>query len=549
FDALQSALYAQDTWTLNPKLTLTLGVRADNSRFLKDNAYAPAVDSAYGPTKTAKGALQFSPRFGFNYDVTGDQINQLRGGIGLFVGTPPGVWMENAYVDNGAIRAVLTCGPAQSSPDPAPAFNADASGISTCGNGRGSKPIGNLSFLDEDLKFPQPMRANLAFDRVLPFNLVATIEGLYSRTLNQLFFVNRNITAPVGTDKFGRVMYGTIATTGISSAARPAGVLANGGTSRFASAIEATNQNEDYAYNLTGQLRKRYANNWEAYFAYSYGKARDVQSFTSSTHLSNWNFGRTLSGRQEDAFTGISLFDQPHKISAFATRTVPWTGLSRVLGSWASGLATDFTVSYQGVSGPPHDYVYGGSSNRGDMNADGSAGNDLIYIPRNTSDINEIRFQNLTASVGDTLKAADQAAYLEQLISLSPCLNGHRGEILPRNSCRLPWSNNFDVTVRQNVPLVRSSERLAIQLDIFNFGNLLNKNWGQAKVSPYSSRSNIPLLTHISQSSTDPANAVPTVTFNYRTIDPDKDGTVEPYLLGNFVSNYWRMQLSARVSF
>ncbi len=549
FDALQSAVYAQDTWTVNPKLTLTLGFRADNSNFLKDNSYAPAVDSAYGATKTAKGALQFSPRFGFNLDVTGDQINQLRGGIGLFVGTPPGVWMENAYVDNGKVRAVLTCGSAQQSPDPAPAFSADASVYSNCANGRGSKPIGNLSFLDEDLKFPQPMRANLAFDRVLPFNLVATVEGLYSRTLNQLFFVNKNIAGPVGTDKFGRVLYGTIATTGLSTAVRPAGVLANGGTSRFTSAIEATNQNEDYAYNVTAQLRKRYANNWEAYFAYSNGRARDVQSFTSSTHLSNWNFGRTLSGKQEEAFTGISLFDQPHKISAFATRTVPWTRLAGLLGSWASGLATDFTVSYQGVSGPPHDYVYGGSGGRGDLNADGSAGNDLIYVPLNAADANEMRFQNLTASVGDTLKAADQAAAFEQLINLSPCLNNSRGKILERNSCRLPWTNNFDVTVRQNIPLVRSSERVAVQLDIFNFGNLLNKKWGQAKVSPYTSRNNIPVLTHTAQSSADAATAVSTVTFNYRTIDPDKDGKVEPYLLGNFVSNYWRMQLSARVSF
>jgi hypothetical protein len=96
---------------------------------------------------------------------------------------------------------------------------------------------------------------------------------------------------------------------------------------------------------------------------------------------------------------------------------------------------------------------------------------------------------------------------------------------------------------------MRSSQRVVIQLDIFNFSNLLNKEWGQQRVSPYSGNSNVPLLTHTAWTTTDPTTAVPTVTFNYRTIDPNKTGTVEPYQVGNFVSNYYRWQLSARVSF
>ena len=118
------------------------------------------------------------------------------------------------------------------------------------------------------------------------------------------------------------------------------------------------------------------------------------------------------------------------------------------------------------------------------------------------------------------------------------------------SECAKPsWSNTFDLTVRQNIPIVSSDQRVAVQLDIFNFGNLLNKKWGQQKVSPYSGNSNVPLLTHTAMSSTDPKAAVPTVTFNYRTLDPNKTGTLEEYQVGNFVSNYWRMQLSARVSF
>jgi hypothetical protein len=199
--------------------------------------------------------------------------------------------MENAYAQNGRIITFLQCGSGfGNAANPAPAFNVDPTVYNTCANGQGAKPIGDVSFLDKSLKFPQPVRANLAFDRVLPGNLVGTVEALYSRTLNQLFFVNRNLADPRATDKYGRVMYGVISATGTATTDRPALVLANGGTARFSTAIDVENQNKDYAYNLTAQLRKRYSNGWEALVAYNYGRAYDVQSFTSSTHISNWSF-------------------------------------------------------------------------------------------------------------------------------------------------------------------------------------------------------------------------------------------------------------------
>lgn len=546
FDALETAIYAQDSWSATPRLTLTFGVRGDISNFLKDNNYALAVDTVYGHKETPSGAFQFSPRFGFNWDATGDQVNQLRGGIGLFVGTPPYVWLENAYAQNGAVTVFLNCGSAQgNSSNPAPIYNNNPDTYSSCADGKGVKPIGNLSFVDKSLKFPQPLRANLAFDRVLPWNVVATVEALYSKTLNQLFFVNRNLAGPQGTDKFGRVLYGTINAAGTSTATRPPLVVANGGTARFTAAIDLVNQNKDYAYNIMGQLRKRYANNWEAAFAYAYGHAYDVQSFTSSQHTSNWSFGRTLFGKQEDPYTTLSLFDQPHKLSGFLTRTFGWRRL--VKSDWARGLATDLTLSYQGISGAPHDYVYGGASGKGDLNADGQTANDLIYVPTDVNDINQIRFQSLTVGT-TTFTPAQQAAAFDALINETPCLNKHRGEILPRNSCRLPFSNNWDLSLRQNVPLV-SEQRLSIQVDIFNFGNLLNKKWGQQRVSPLSGNNNIPLLVAVAQSSADAATAVPIVTYNPLTLDPNSTGNPDPYQVGSFSSNFWRMQLSARYSF
>jgi len=536
FDATQTALYAQDQWSATPRLTFTLGGRFDIGNVRTPNSYAPAVDTAFGPHETTRGATQFSPRFGFNWDVTGNQVNQLRGGLGLFVGTPPYVWIENAYINNGRIITFLSCA---TSTTPAPAFNVDPSGIQTCRNGQGAKPIGVVNFVDKDLKFPQPMRGTLAYDRLLPGNVVATFEGLYSKTLNQLFFVNKNLAGPIGPDAHGRLMYGTIALNGRATANLPQSVIQNGGLARFFSAVDLVNQNKDFAYNLTAQLKKRYSNNWEGMFAYTYSKARDVQSFTSSTHVSNSTFGRTLFGNIEDPYTGVSLFDQPHKVLGFVTRSF----------EWLHNFSTDVTMFYQGVSGSPHDYIYGGSGGNGDLNADGVQGNDLLYVPTDARNPDQIRFSPTgTVAAGNLVTAAQQADAFEALINASPCLSRNRGQIVPRNSCRLPFSNQFDLTVRQAVPLGRGN-RVSVAFDIFNFGNLLNKDWGKVAVSPFSGNSAIPLVTHVGQSSTDRFTAVPIVSYNIKTLDPNGTGTPVEYQAGNFASNYWRSQLSFRYSF
>jgi outer membrane receptor for ferrienterochelin and colicin len=531
FSAMQDAFYAQDQWQVTPKFSLTAGLRFDLSTFLKDIDFNQTIFNGYQrrTDDIPKSSLQFSPRIGFNWDVTGDQTNQLRGGVGLFVGTPPYVWLENAYVNSGNIITFLNCNTAAT---PAPAFQVDPTNINNCRGGNPIKPIGDVNFLAPDLKFPQPLRASLAYDRRLPWDLVATVEGLYSKTLNQLFFVSKNVKGVTGTGPGGRTLYISTVNpaTGNRTLILPDSVVKYGGAAVFTTAIDLQNQSKDYSYNLTAQLRKRYSNNWEAMVAYTYSRARDVQSFTSSTAISNWQFGRTLSGQQEDAFTTVSLFDQPHKVVADVTYTL----------NWLKKFSTDFTVFYQGTSGAPHDYIYGGSGGAGDLNGDGVQGNDLLYVPKSATNNAEIQFRDIIRSGQTFATAAQQAAQFEQFIQKSDCLSENRGKILDRNSCRLPFFNQVNLAIRQNLPVI-GGQRFAVQLDVFNFGNLLNDKWGQQKVSPLSSNSNIPLVTHVGYSSADPKTAVPIVQFT-----PPSGGE---YVVGNFVDNFWRTQVSFRYSF
>jgi hypothetical protein len=112
----------------------------------------------------------------------------------------------------------------------------------------------------------------------------------------------------------------------------------------------------------------------------------------------------------------------------------------------------------------------------GDMNGDGSSSNDLIYVPTNATLASEIQFSP-NGTGASAISPATQAAAFEQFINSNECLNAARGTIMQRNTCRTPWTKRLDVDIRQSLPTIRG-QNFMVQLDIFNFLNLLNRNWG-----------------------------------------------------------------------
>jgi len=110
-----------------------------------------------------------------------------------------------------------------------------------------------------------------------------------------------------------------------------------------------------------------------------------------------------------------------------------------------------------------------------DLNGDGQAGNDPIYVPKSALDTAEIRIGSQTGATATnpgtfTPDAVNMAAF-ENFINKQPCLNKQRGHIMARSSCFTPWQNSMDVSIRQGIPTVRG-ENFSVQLDIANFMNL-----------------------------------------------------------------------------
>ena len=518
----QYALYVGDDWDATTRLSLTLGIRADLPSLVARPPYVALVDSVlHLRTDGVPGKqVQWSPRLGFNLDLTrrGGAPTQLRGGLGAFTGRAPLFWLFGGFSSYGLASRTLQCGSLGSDAGPPPAFETDYSNQPfACANGRtfgvGSATQAEIDVLDPHLRLPQVLRASLAADRALPHGIEATVEALYTRTIHSVFYSGINLSAPNAVDRHGRVMYGTVGTTGTASP--------NRASSRLGDVIEVTNQSRDYAYDLTGELRRtgRIA---DVAASLTYGRSRDVQSqrVTSGLLIDNWRFARTVAGREDDMTPGVSDFDQPLRVRASGTLHTPWRRY-----------ATDLSFSYIGGSGIPYTYVAGGAASRGDLNADGAIGNDPIYIPRSARDTAEIQFGGTSAEV-----SAQQAAF-ERFVDTATCLRRQRGRIMSRNSCRGPWMSLTNAALRQTGP-----HSLSLEMQVFNVLNLLNARWGLLQMptgAALPTTSQVALLSQVGQTPGGGTQSQPIYRFNT---------TMRRYTSDN-TDSYYQIQFALRYSF
>jgi hypothetical protein len=468
--ASQYGVYAGDSWQVTDRVLATFGLRADGLLISGHAPYNPDVDRIFGRRTDQMPVHRpmLSPRLGFRWDATGDRRDIIRGGIGVFTGRPPLSWEHSALYSYGTGVGTLRCGPLPTDSGAPPRFVPDYRAAPTaCANGAAlaSAPLGAVDLVDRNLRLAQTARASLAYDRALPWGMVATVEGLATRNLSDFLFVNLNLKGPQGFDRNGRVMYGAVNASGIASPAR---------LSSFSEVIDLTNDSHDHSYDLSARLEKRFTRRFEMTASYTYSHVLDTQLpiRAGTPGIVDWSMGRVVSGRHDDLTPTTSLYDLPHRVVVAMTYAAPWR-------RWP----TDLSMYFVGESGSPFTDIAGGIGHRGDLNADGAA-NDPIYVPRSALDSTEIRFSGLSDSVGADNSAAAQARRVsaqqtafENLIASTPCLRRQRGTIMSRNSCRQPSTQTTIASVRQSLSTT-AGHTLAAQLDVYNLMNLLNARWG-----------------------------------------------------------------------
>ncbi|MCX6559178.1 MAG: carboxypeptidase regulatory-like domain-containing protein [Candidatus Aminicenantes bacterium] len=433
FSVAQLGGYVGDKWSIRPNLALTLGVRLDVPIINSTPAANPLVNTVFGirTDQAATGNLMFSPRLGFNWDMFNDKSTQVRGGVGIFSGRTPYVWISNQFANTGMEFTRLDI------KNPAFAFVADPLNQPAAGVGTTSE----IDLIDKDFKYPQVMRANLAVDHELPFGIIGTLEFVYSRNLSEILYQNLNLRATGETGMGGRTMYKRDVSTS------------------FTDVIYLTNSTQGYQYNVSLQLQKNFSDkSWLSAY-YTYGQAKDVNSGTSSQAASNFVYNPIRYNVNQPELTW-SNYDVRHRFGA---------AFSWQIKLFAKA-PTSLSMFYGARSGRPYSTTY----NYFDANGDGATGNDLVYVPASLS---EVIFTN---SSGVAL--ADQEgnwATFDAFIKGDPGLNDYRGKIVPRNSSREPWLHSLDARLSQDLPIpALKDNQLQLTVDIINLINLIDRNKG-----------------------------------------------------------------------
>jgi hypothetical protein len=519
-----SGAYAQDEWRPRRDVTVTAGLRADVSAF-KNTAYQNAKADALSFRDETGAAVQYqtgkmpdakvlwSPRAAANWDIGGRQQTQVRLGTGLFTGPPLYVWISNQLGNTGVLIGEEVADNTTTRP-----FNPNPEAYKpTNVTGQGADSF-ELDVTDPDFKFPQVWRTNLAVDHRLPGGVTGTVEFLYNKDINGIYYINANLPAAQS------------AFTGVDSRPRyTSNRINNTLPNVITNAFVMKNQDIGKSWNISASLAKSNFHGLTLRGAYSYGEAKntiDPGSTAGSTFNNNQH-----SGDPNNPGLGYSSGMQGHRVFWQAT-------YSREYFSFGGTTVSAFWEVHPSQQNFTSRASYTFNS---DINGDGGSSNDLIYIPKDTSEMNFVAF----TSGSRTFTAAEQAAAFEAYIQQDPYLKDHRSEYAVRGGLSMPMFSRMDLSVVQDVFHNIAGKRNAgqIRLDITNFGNLLNHNWGVADRSVVGSTgaNSIPILTN--------AAADAQGRISYRMAVVNNELVSKTFQKSAFLSDVYQLMLSFRYSF
>ena len=452
----QLSAYGQDEWNALDNLKVTAGLRLDLPMYLDGAVDNPAlkglkfrdgeeVDLSTWP----KAQVLWSPRIGFTWDVKGDKSLKVRGGTGVFTGRIPFVWFVSQPTNSGMLQYQLVMnskdGAASQGKLARIPFEADAKNLLSNAALADIFPQANavtkVAAIDKNFKLPQVWRTSLGFDLKLPLNMMLTMEGIYTKDLNAIFFDNINLAPAAsnileGANSRPYWSNNTNATKYINPALQNVVIMRN------------TSKGDGYSLSAQLDLPKIYG--FSGMIGYSRSMGREVTGKNGSDPFSAWQYRQILNSLN-DPEMGNTLNNTPHRVVASLNYSI----------EYAKYFATSISVFYTGYQGNAYTFLY-----NGDMNKDGTSTHEQMFIPANETDL-----------LWKTPE--DRDAYFA-FAAQDPYLSKNPGKYAGRNGAYTPWSSRFDVRLLQDFKMKfgKTSNKLQLSVDVINFSNLLNSSWG-----------------------------------------------------------------------
>ena len=470
----QLAFYVQDDWNINDNFKLSYGIRFDKPLFF---------DSAQKAQDVIDGTPDYFPEIPYINPSSGE-VQQLSN-----TQMPSNDWLVS----------------------PRLGFNYDVNGDSSIqlrgGTGlfTGRFPfvwlgnqIGNPNFwfqqnVDPDYKFPQVWRTSFGADVKLKDGTILTTDIAYTKDINGAHVQNWGLTPPTGT------LLGVDSRAVYTDNDRVVGAYGS-----QANAYVFTNSDKGRTLNASLKAQKTFDNDLYLMAAYNFLDSKDINSIEAEITGDAFAFNPVLSNANS-ATLAHSRYGDRHRFIAVAAK------------SWNYGAnnqwTTTFSSFYELVKGGRFNYTYAG-----DINNDGSNLNDLIYIPT-TSEIGQMDFST-----------ASDASNLENFIRQDDYLKDRRGQYAERYGALTPWRSKMDVKFIQNLK-IKDNNSLEFSIDILNFGNLLNSDWGLVQ-QPNAVQ---PIGVSVD------ASGSPTYSFN--------SNLKETFVYNSTLISRWQMQFGLRYSF
>ncbi len=446
-----NTLYAQDEWTVNDTLSIVYGLRYDWYASDDKPTFNQNFFDTYGFGNDANldGVDLLQPRIGFTYDYSNDI--QFRGGLGLYSGGNPNVWISNNYSNNGV--TLFECRNRGRSSDCVGDGSLTNVNDFTYAGGAGSPFIdvpdefveavanadgrGPVNALDPNFEIPSDWKLSLGFvvdrdfDNFLGDNWRLQGDFLYSQ-VNEAAIV-----IPIGYEQ-----------TGVGPDGRP---TYSGNTNDFL-LTNADDKGRTFVYSAA--LSKAYDNGIDWTLAYAYTDAEDTNPMTSSVAFSN--FANYSTSDPVDPQAATSNYEVAHRF------TFQFNAEKEFIDRFPTRLNLVGTAN----EGQPYSYVFDVGGLYEPLGFF-SRPRQLAYIPTGSDD-------PLISPLSDAGAVSDLLAFIGD----NDDLNDQRGGIAERNTAADDWYYRLDLKLTQSFPGFRENDQAQAFVTIENLTNLLNDEWG-----------------------------------------------------------------------